>query len=170
MRFFRKKDDEINDLKNRLIILENRVDKLENANQYLLPNTTVKRGKDKKQRKKYVRNKPITEFAQYNTFKVPRHYDEKSDCFFSKTNRGEIKINLTFIELVEVIREYKKGHNGTGMVKGNVLLSKFSSHALQNYIYIYRAGGFNDAIKKYAPKKGFNPDKLISKEVKEWVL
>ena len=166
MKLFNRKNDDIEELKNRITILEDKVSKLE-KNSYKLPNRTVGRGKDKKARKPYVRNKPITEFAGYNTFKLQRQYDERVDCFFSSTNRGDVKINLTFLELVEVIKEYKKGHNGTMMAKGNILLSKFSSHALQNYTYIYRAGGFNDAIKKYAPKKGYNADKLISREVEE---
>lgn len=180
MRFFNKKNEEIAELKQRVVTLENQYDDLNvrynelkqvvdnlNNSKYIHPNKIVKRGKDKKPRKSFTRNQPITKYQGYNTFKKQRIYDEKSDCFFSKTKRGEVKLNLTFIEFVEIIKEFQKGHNGNYMSQYNPLLSHFTASALQNYIYIYRAGGFNDAIKKYASKKGYNPDKLISNEVKK---
>ena len=80
MRFFNRKNDDIEELKNRITILEDKVSKLE-KNRYNSPNRTVSRGKDKKPRKPYVRNKPITEFTGYNTFKLQRQYDERVDCY-----------------------------------------------------------------------------------------
>ena len=104
----------------------------------------------------------ISTFKHFNNYKMPRKYDAEKTKFFVSENRQGI--DLGFIQLVAIIKAYKNGLPIKKM-KTNPILSKYSNYTLQHYIYIWRAGGFNQAIKDHARNYGYNPDKLISHEV-----
>lgn len=185
MRFFNRKNEEIENLKEKVIILEDRCKNLKQEHeklkekvskliglyepQYVSVNNTVPRGKDKKPRRKSPHGSNIKTFARYNEYRQTRHYDEINDCFYTKMGAKNKMINMNFMQLIEIITSYQKGLTVKEISKKPLLKSLLSSDGrherIRQYIYIYRAGGFNDAIKKYAPKKGYNPDKLISNEV-----
>lgn len=104
----------------------------------------------------------ISTYKHYDNYKLVRQYDAKHSRFFVSENRPSI--DLGFIQLVAIIKAYKNGLSIKKM-KNNPILSKYNVYTLQHYIYIWRAGGFNQAIKDHARNYGYNPDKLISHEV-----
>lgn len=189
MKFFNRKnyDEDIKNLQERLNEVENENKGLKSnvgkileillkkerkeydlSTEYLEPNKTIPRGKDTKKRKVAKRGSHITQIANFKANSKPRGYDPHKDIFYStKKDGSKIKIELSFNELVEIIKGHQKGFGGGYLSKYNKVLSHFSAGSINNYLYIYRAGGFNDAIKRYAPEKGYNPKKLISNEVKK---
>ena len=104
----------------------------------------------------------ISTYRHYDNYKLERKYDKKKGRFFVSENRPFIDLN--FLQLVAIIKGYKNGLT-TSKMKVNPILSKYTTYSLQDYIYIWRAGGFNQAIKDYARSFGYNPNKLLSYEV-----
>ena len=109
------------------------------------------------------RGKHISKHKQYPYYKLPRTYSEKEDCFYNLESKHPKKIKLTWIQLVEIIKSHQKGISSKNMLK-NPLLKTLGRSQINSYIYIYRAGGFNDAITQFASRKGYVTNKLISKE------
>ena len=103
----------------------------------------------------------ISTYRHYDNYKLERKYDKKKGRFFVSENRPFI--NLNFIQLVAIIKGYKNGLS-TSKMKVNPILSKYTTYSLQDYIYIWRAGGFNQAIKTHARNHGYNPNRLLSYE------
>lgn len=112
----------------------------------------------------------ISTYSHFEHYKIPRYYDLDSAKFYSIGGNGAKKeINLSFRELVAII----KGHlNGLSVneLRINPILQDKTAQNIRNYTYIWRAGGFNNAINKVARELGFNPDKLISRECESvWI-
>ena len=104
----------------------------------------------------------ITTYRRFDNYSLPRDYNMEKQVFFITKSKP---INLNFDQLIALIKAYRSGLK-VSEIK-NPILKDFTTYALQNYIYIYRAGGFNKAIMKYGRKLGYNPQKWISMEVKE---
>ena len=113
--------------------------------------------------RKHKNDGHISTYKHFDNYRVPRKYDVENNRFFISKNRPSI--HLDFTQLVAIINAYKSGLP-TKKMTNNPILSKYSIYNLQNYIYIWRAGGFNQAIKTHAREFGYNPNKLLSNEVK----
>lgn len=118
--------------------------------------------------KKAKRGAHISEFKDFEMYRQPRSYDLKNQIFKvdSDNNHSNNFIPMTFAQLVTLIKMYK-AERPLKEIKKHPLFIDFSKNRLQNYIYIYRAGGFNDTILENARKLGYNPEKLLSHEVKQ---
>ena len=125
------------------------------------------RGKDKTKRKSYKRGRHISEYAKFEQYAIPRAYDKEHDFFYVPTARGaplNRHMSLGWNELVEVIKGVHKKHAPSKMIE-NPILKKFTVGRVAQWSYIYRAGGFNGAIKKYASEMGYDANMLLSTEV-----
>ena len=105
----------------------------------------------------------ISTYKHFDNYRTPRKYDLVEQVF--RSPNGNHPIRLTFEQLIALIQAYRSGLQVKQI--NNPILKGFPSYALQNYIYIYRAGGFNKAILEHGRKLGYNPQKWISMEVKE---
>lgn len=112
----------------------------------------------------YKNSGHISTYKHFDNYCLPRKYDAEKQRFFASENRPSIK--LGFIQLVAIIKAYQNGLSVKKM-RTNPILAEYSIFTLQHYIYIWRAGGFNQAIKDNARKFGYNPEKLLSKEMEE---
>lgn len=107
---------------------------------------------------------PIYTHKRYPQFKVPRQYDIELAKFYSIGGNGAKRyFDLNFRQLVSIIKGYQNGLNIKELMI-NPILKDFTYANLLNYSYIWRAGGFNNAINEVARELGFNPKKLISHE------
>ena len=108
--------------------------------------------------------------AKFKTYATPRQYDMATRTFRANAKSAKTML-LSFDQLVAIIHGYNAGLT-THQLKKNPILKSFSVGQLYGYIYIYRAGGFNQAIRDTARKLGYNPDKLLSYEVEQngWTL
>lgn len=106
----------------------------------------------------------ISKHKRYPQFKTPRYYDMDLAKFYSKGGNGAKKyFDLNFRQLVSIIKGIQNGLNVKELMI-NPILADFTYANLLNYTYIWRAGGFNNAIEEVARELGFNPKKLISHE------
>ena len=112
----------------------------------------------------YKKGGHISTYQHFKNYKTPRVYNLKAGTFSIAGKKA--KINLNFEQLVAIIRAYNAGLP-VKKIQEIPILKSFTKYAIQNYIYIYRAGGFNQAIMDNGRKFGYNPNKLISREVKE---
>ena len=180
MRLFNRKNEEIEELKEKVASLEEAYETLKQDNEelkekvsklvglyepiYSSINKTAQRGKDKKQRKKKAGSDDITKYAKFDSYKKTRFYNKREDYFYTIGGKNsERRMNLTFVQLIKIIMAYHNNMTAKEMSTQR-MLRNLTVQAIQYYIYIYRAGGFNDAIKTYAPKFQQNPDMLISRE------
>ena len=106
----------------------------------------------------------ISNYSHFEHYKIPRYYDIETAKFYSIGGNGaKREINLSFRELVAIIKGYQNGLN-VNELRINPILQDKTAQNIRNYTYIWRAGGFNNAIQKVARELGFNPSKLISCE------
>ena len=112
----------------------------------------------------YTKGGHISTYQHFKNYKTPRGYNIKTGTFSIAGKKS--KINLNFEQLVAIIKAYNAGLP-VKKIQEIPILKSFTKYAIQNYIYIYRAGGFNQAIMDNGRKFGYNPKKLISREVKE---
>ena len=115
--------------------------------------------------KKSNRGGHISKMARFEDFAREREYDMNLAYFYSVGGNGSKKpLQLKFRQLVAIINGYNNGLSAPKLHRTNPILKGIPTTKIQNYIYIWRAGGFNKAIETTARKLGFNPKKLISHE------
>ena len=106
----------------------------------------------------------ISNYTKFEQYKIPRYYAMETAKFYSYGGNGaKREIDLSFRELVAIIKGYLNGLN-VNEIRINPILQDKTAQNIRQYTYIWRAGGFNNAINKVARELGFNPDKLISRE------
>ena len=150
------------------IRLNNKVDKLQSSIEEL---TKVVKELNKPEiiqadpePKKVSPDAHISQYKRFYYYKLPRYYNIDKAKFYSIGGNGSKRyFDLTFQQLVAIIKAYQKGLKVTEM-KINPVLETMSRTNIRNYINIWRAGGFNNAIEKVARELGFNPKKLICHE------
>lgn len=110
-------------------------------------------------------SEPIWKHKKYDVFKKDREYSLDKQQFFLNSAQGRARpMVLTFEQLIHIIRGTKNGLTPPTMKKVNPLLANLNTAQIRNYTYIWRAGGFNKAIKKNARVLGYNPKHLVNHE------
>ena len=105
----------------------------------------------------------IWEMKNFSKYAIPRKYDEETETWKTYDNTQGRTLYLPFESLITTIINYQKG------VPIKVTFEQVKSHlrtanGVKTWVYMYRAGAFNDEIKRLAPDYGYNADALISKE------
>ena len=109
------------------------------------------------------RKEHIWELKNFKKYSLPRKYNEKTQSWKTHENTQGRDLYLPFNDLISVIIMYQQGAS-SGEIFRKVPNRLRSSSGIKTWIYMYRAGAFNDEIKRLAPKYGYNSDALVSKE------
>ena len=145
-------------------MLVNLTDSMENV-AHVTMNFGVEESEEPKEESNRIKKgSPIYAHKRYPQFKVPRQYDMEIAKFYSIGGNGAKRyFDLNFRQLVSIIKGCQNGLNIKELMI-NPILKDFTYANLLNYSYIWRAGGFNNAINEVARELGFNPKKLVSHE------
>ena len=109
------------------------------------------------------RKEHVWELRGFKKYSIPRKYNEKTQTWktYEKTKGRELY--LPFKDLISVIIMYQQGATSSEIFR-KVPNRLRSPSSIKTWIYMYRAGAFNDEIKRLASKYGYNSEALISKE------
>ncbi len=112
------------------------------------------------------KNCPIWKMKNFKKYSLRRTYDEETKLWSTSDNTQGRTLYLPFQSLITTIIHYQQGIPYSTTFK-QVDHHLKSSHSIQTWVYMYRAGAFNDEIRRLAPKYGYNADELISRECDE---
>ena len=109
------------------------------------------------------KNSPIWELKNFEKYSTPRKYDPVRETWSTINKTKGRELHLPIHTLIEVIILHQKGASEREIFE-KVPNRLRSSSGIKTWIYMYRAGAFNEGIKKYASDYGYNAEALISKE------
>ena len=118
---------------------------------------------DSTQSLRQPKNCPIWKMKNYKKYSLRRNYDEHTKLWSTSDNTQGRTLYLPFASLITTIIHYQQGIPYKTTFE-QVEHHLKSPHSIQTWVYMYRAGAFNDEIKRLASKYGYNSEALISKE------